>query len=83
MRWRNAVRQQQAIIAKLRTHGFAFQEREGSFFLPVRVDQSVLAQAVAEESPELALTPFTDALQVCLDAKPVFDALLAATTGMD
>jgi hypothetical protein len=81
--WRRVVGQQQQIIAKLRARGFDYQEAEGSFFLPVRVDQSALTQAVGDESPELALAPFTDALQACTNAKPDFDALLKATAGID
>lgn len=81
--WRNLVGQQQAIIAKLRALGFDYEEREGSFFLPVRVDQSALAQAAGDESLDLALTPLSDGLQVCINAKPDFDALLAATTVID
>jgi hypothetical protein len=81
--WRKVVGQQQEIVARLRALGFDYQEAEGSFFLPVRVDQSALAQAVGDESPELALAPFTNALQVCINAKADFDALLAATEGVD
>ena len=81
--WRRVVGQQQQIIAKLRARGFDYQEAEGSFFLPVRVDQSALTQAVGDESPELALAPFSDALQACINAKSDFDALLQATAGID
>jgi hypothetical protein len=81
--WRTVVGQQQTIIARLRASGFDYQEREGSFFLPVRVDQSALAQAAGDESLEFALSPFSDALQDCINAKPDFDALLAATARID
>jgi hypothetical protein len=83
VKWRKEVGKQQEIIAKLRSRGFDYQETEGSFFLQVLIAQSALAQAVGEESPELALAPFADALQTCIDAKPDFDALLAATAGVD
>ena len=82
-RWRNMVCQQQAIIATLRARGFIYEESEGLFFLPVRINQSELAQAVGDESPELALAPFTETLEVCFNAKFDFDALLAATAGVD
>jgi hypothetical protein len=76
--WKLALGQQQAAIANLRARGFEYEQAKGSFFLPVRIDQSTLAQAVADESPGLALTPFVDALQICIDAKSDFDTLLAA-----
>jgi hypothetical protein len=81
--WRKAVGQQTSVIEPLRARGFEYQESEGSFFLPIHVDQAALAQAVGDESPELALAPFTNVLQSCADAKPDFDALLAATKEMD
>lgn len=77
-RWRKAVGQQSDLIAQLRDLGFAYVETNGSFFLPVRVDISTLSRAVADEAPEQALQPLRDAFQRLVDAKPVFDALLAA-----
>jgi hypothetical protein len=77
--WRKAVGQQSKIIARLRAHGFEYLEDDGSFFLPVRVDQSTLAHAVSDESPKLALAPLSDALQACVKAKPDLDALLDVT----
>jgi hypothetical protein len=82
-RWKIAVGQQQDIIARLQARRFEYEQADASFFLPVRVDQGALAQAVADESPELALAPYNDALQTCVDAKPDFDALLAATKRLD
>ena len=82
-RWKNMVGQQQTIIGNLRARNFVYEESEGSFYLPVRIDQSELAQAVGNESPELALAPFMEALEACFEAKSDFDNLLAATTGAD
>jgi hypothetical protein len=81
--WKSAVGQQPAIIAQLRARGFEYEQAEASFFLPVRIDQRELAQAVADESPGLALTPFNDALKTCVDAKPHFDALLKTIGSLD
>lgn len=77
-RRRILISQQPTIVSNLRKHGFVYEDSEAGFFLPVLVDQSALADALADESPEMAFEPFVDALQVCLAAKPDFDALLAA-----
>lgn len=55
---------------------FIYQERGGSFFLPVRVDLDNLVQAVAEDDVSRALAPFTDALDVIAKGKPSFSSLL-------
>jgi hypothetical protein len=81
--WKSLVIQQQAILEKIRACGFEYQAAEGSFFLSFRVDQNALAQAAGDESLELALIPFTNALQICVNAKLHFDALLAATAAID
>jgi len=80
--WRRAVAQRGEEIAKLRSRGFEYEATEGSFFLPVHIDQSTLAQGFFDESLEIALKPLADALQVCVEAKPDFDALIAATGGV-
>ena len=67
--------------SSLRARGFEYEEANGSLFLPIRISQDELARAVADESPGQASHPFTDALQVCADAKPDFDALLKASGG--
>jgi hypothetical protein len=77
--WKLILGQQTAIIAGLRARGFEYDAVDGSFFLPVRIDQGTLAQAVADESPAVALNPFEIALQVCVDSKADFDALREAT----
>lgn len=77
--WRRSVGQQSNLIAKLRATGFVYEERQGSFFFPILIKQNELAQAMGEESPEMALDPFSKALETCLSAKAEFDSLLAAT----
>ena len=67
----------------MRANGFEYEENACRFFLPVKVDQKELANAVAEETPVIALEPLRKALQMLLDAKPDFDALLRATASID
>jgi hypothetical protein len=60
-------------------HGFKVEEREGRLFLPVRVDQGLLAKAYEDESMEEALIPFSEALEridICL---PLVEKLLNDT----
>jgi hypothetical protein len=81
--WKNAVGQQQDIIAELLALGFEYEQADATFFLPVCIEQKALAQAVYEESPALALTPFNRAFQTCVDARPHFDRLLAVIGSLD
>ena len=73
--WRKHMAGQAETISKLRSRGFDYHEHLGSFFAPVRLDIGALTNAVGDESPELALAPFDDALRRCVDAAADFEAL--------
>ena len=77
-RWGKLVGQKTDLIAKLRGLGFSYREADGSFFLFVKVGQTELANAMSEESAVQALRPIRDAFDRLVDAKPVFDELIAA-----
>lgn len=76
--WRRTVSLQRDIVARLRAHGFEYEEALGTFLLPVRIDRDELATALQDESPEQALGPLEQALRQLLEAKDDFDALLAS-----
>lgn len=77
--WRKSVGQNPDLVAALRSRGFNYEEAKGSFFLPVRIEQTALVTALQYEAPEQALEPLEKALAVLVEAKPDFDALLAKT----
>jgi hypothetical protein len=81
--WRKLVSEETKLISTLRAKGFEYEEGDGSFYLPVKVDQAALAAALAAETPVEALGPLRKALQTLVDAKPDFDALLRATASID
>lgn len=77
-RWKKALAQKSEFIEEARKRGFAYFEKDGSFFLPVVIDADQLAAALAEETPEQALAPFENAVRALIEAEPFFDRLLAA-----
>lgn len=80
-RWRKAVGQQADLIGDLRGQGFAYGEKDGSFFLPVVIDPAHLSAALLEESPEQALEqPLAEAFAVLVRSKNLFDTLLERTS---
>jgi hypothetical protein len=56
-------------------------DTEATFFLPVRIDAKVLAEALRNDDPDAALGPFTDALSSLMAAKPVFDEIVKYIRG--
>ena len=58
-------------------------DREPSFFLPVQLEGTKLAASLQEEAIEAALPPFEDILTRIIDAKPTFDAIIAAIKPRD
>lgn len=58
--------------------GFAFQEKSGDFFLPVKVDHIELADAIADDDVEAAMEPVRAALALVKELRPEFDRLLKA-----
>ena len=81
--WRKVVNQQADIVTAIRSAGFEHEETKGTFFLPVRIDKTALAEALNGECPEQALAPLQNALAILLSAKADFDALLKATAPND
>jgi hypothetical protein len=63
-------------VERLHGTGFDYEEGDGSFFFPVRIETEALAQAVVDDTLELALAPLRLALDQLLKAKPQFDAVL-------
>lgn len=62
--------------APFQAQGFKLEEKEGSFFYPLRIDVDELIKAIANNSIEDALGPFEMALEKIGDAMPLFDALI-------
>ena len=52
-------------------------DSQPSFFLGFRINPIALAAALRDDDPDLALDPFTAALDNLLEARPVFDKLVA------
>lgn len=74
--WRKALATQVELISSLRVRGFEYEEAEGTFLLPVRIDFAQLSEALRDENPEKGLEGLNQALQKLINAKPEFDALL-------
>jgi hypothetical protein len=81
--WAKAVGQQNEIIAALRSRGFLYEEKDGSFFLEIVISQHELADAFSDGSSELPLGPLKVGLETCFNAKSDFDALLKATMDLE
>jgi hypothetical protein len=79
-KWRKAVGQHTDLLGSIRSLGFVYGEKDGSFFLPVVIDPTQLSAALAEESPEQALQqPVADAFAILDRSKTLFDSLLKRT----
>jgi hypothetical protein len=82
-RWRRLLRDRTAVINALQENGFSYEESEGSFYLPFRLDKDELVKAFRDEAPANALGPLRAALQTILNSKDDFEKLMStlATTG--
>lgn len=83
LRWRKTVGANSTLIANLRGLGFSYDEKNGSFFLPVIIDPSAMSDALAQETPQLALQPLKDALDTLVRSQAKFDELLQATADVE
>ncbi|KQY75350.1 hypothetical protein [Brevundimonas sp. Root1423] len=83
LRWRKAVGANTALIADLRGLGFSYDEKSGSFFLPVIVEPSAMSDALVQETPQLALQPLHDALDTLVRSQAKFDELRQATADVE
>lgn len=83
LRWRKSVGANTTLIADLRGLGFNYDEKSGSFFLPVIIEPSAMSDALAQETPQLALQPMKDALDTLVRSQAKFDELLQATADVE
>lgn len=72
-KWKQFVQPWKDRICKT---GFAYEDGEGLFSIPVRVDAEQLASAIEQDNMSDALEPFVKALDKLLAAKPTFDKML-------
>ncbi|MBO1324667.1 hypothetical protein K2X14_05810 [Acetobacter sp. TBRC 12305] len=65
-------------LAELVTEtGFLLEERNRGFFLPVKINPTVLAEGVGDDDLEAGLHQYRETLDQLARAKPVFDRLIA------
>lgn len=74
-RWKKALAGRTDLIEEIRRRGFSYDEKQGTFFLPVVIDADRLARAFAEE----ALQPFEAALRKLAEDRDIFERLVAET----
>lgn len=74
--WRKAVGARPSEIQELRSLGFEYRERDGTFFLPIILDAGELAAALADEDIPAALGSFARSLAVLQTSVGAFDRLL-------
>lgn len=75
--WKKFAASRHSEFPRLSELGFQFEEKEGTWFLPLLVDPDKLAEKYAEEDTESVLTP---AIKECLknihEAVPIFNTIL-------
>lgn len=74
--WKKAVGVCISEIQELRSLGFEYRERDGTFFLPIVVDPGELAAALAEEDIPRALGAFANGFEILRSSASSFDGLL-------
>jgi hypothetical protein len=72
-KWKRFV---QPYVERIRKTAFTYEEGSGLFFMPIRIEVEALAASIVDDTIEVALQPFSAALNRLLAAKPEFDALL-------
>lgn len=75
--WKALAQEHQAKTPQLHQAGFRFDDKEGVWALPVRVDAEKLAQAVEEDDIASALEPLRVALETLGRIVDLWDALVA------
>jgi hypothetical protein len=73
--WRNFIRDR--VEEVIRETGFD-HERDGTFFLPVKLDAESVANAIEQDAIEDALGPFRAALEKLHQSEPAFTRILEA-----
>jgi hypothetical protein len=76
--WKTFAAQQNVKFPQLKELNFSFEEKNGTWFIPLSVDSNELANAYAEEETERVLEP---AIKECLvriqKAVPIFSAIIS------
>ncbi|MGY6771047.1 hypothetical protein [Komagataeibacter sp. NFXK3] len=57
--------------------GFILEEKKLSFFLPVKIDQKILASSLGDDDMEVGLKQYREALDQLLKARTAFDKVIA------
>ncbi len=74
--WRAFASQQNHEHPEIEKAGFQFDPREGSWFLPWKIDAKRLAQAYVDDAIEDALGPLREALERIKDVDPTLATLV-------
>ena len=82
--WKNFVKKQQSVVGEIEKLGFKNQN-DGTFFLPVRLDASNLANTWDEagklQGDDDCFQPVRDALEKIAKSVPLFDELMQSCQG--
>lgn len=75
-KWKSFMMTQAKLIIDIRERGFTYEEGEGLFFLPIKLEISNLIAAVLEDDLDPAMSPLQSALDCLQNSRPLFDALI-------
>lgn len=86
--WKKLVKSKPDVLAAILATGMHYSLTEGSFYLPVLIDQEELAAGFENGSPEQAFNPMRAAVRTMVEAAPLFEGFgvgmpAAGTTGDD